>query len=330
MNGKYPSKYSPCPCGNLDKNGKPVFFSKCCGDKPEIDKLYYDRSLPQSINSIFQLLDPFLTTNPVFFGQLEFQVKAFFPFTKLDKQQVNFLFQKGIPVYNPKSYLSFAFLKLNHYLGKDLDKEKFFSLLFEVLNNEVQIAIGKSLYVAVFSNQRSMIDARLLKQAEQFARLYYTEAGEWHDPEKETKKITSFDHMKARWILDDCILRIRSQWDKLLYLISKGYFDIKIDAKELNYSLDKGKIGQLRRNAKVKNELQQKFLNSFCNLILQIENLKKYRDNLSHTVSEKIQNCLGADEGNFKTIDDLWQLVETEHKRVQEGFIAAVGIFIST
>ena len=68
---------SPCPCGNLDKKGNPVPLAKCCGDKPHPDKMYHDRSLSDEINSNYQLIEPFFTTNPVFFGQLEFRVLAF-------------------------------------------------------------------------------------------------------------------------------------------------------------------------------------------------------------------------------------------------------------
>lgn len=329
MSKKYPSKYSPCICGNLDKKGVPTFYSKCCGDKPNKSKMYFDETLPDFVNSNFQLIEPFLTTNPAFFGQLDFQVKAMFDFTELDEKQLDYLYSKGVPVFNPSSYFSYNFLKANRFLKKEINKEKFFVLLFEVLHNEVQIAIAKALFNGDFVNKRSVIDARLIKNANQMARLYYQESGEWRDPEKEVKSITSIDHMKARWILDDCVLRIRSQWDKLLYLLSKGVFNVKIKAKELNYDMDKGKIGQLRKSAKVHNTTQQDFLDSFCRLILQIESLKKYRDNLSHTVSERVQNCLGGGKGDIKTIDDLSNMVDEEHKRVQEAFVAVLGVIVS-
>ena len=317
-----------CVCGNLNKSKNPVSYGECCGDKPEEGKLYYDKSLSDRINANFQLLDPFFTTNPAFDKSLEFKVNANFTFTVVSTDMQEFLFNKRIPVYNPKSKLSFHHLKINRYLPKEVDRERLFELFYEVLHNEVQISIALSLYSG-FEANRQKIEDILLTNAKQFSELYHREMGIVRLPEELKKGITSIDHMKMRWILDDCVIRIRSQWDKLLYLLSKGYFDINIKAKELKYDLNAGKIGELRSKAKIKNKNQQQFLDAFCNLLLQIKDLKEYRDNLTHTVSVKIQNCLGFyNEKVIRTVDDLFNLVNNEHKRVQEGIITVIGILI--
>lgn len=318
----------PCICGNLNKDKNPVSYGLCCGDKLEEGKLYYDKSLSDRINANFQLLDPFFTTNPAFDKSLEFKVNANFTFTVVSTDMQEFLFNKRIPVYNPRSKLSFHHLKINRYLPKEVDKERLFELFYEILHNEVQISIGSSLYSG-FEVNRHNIENGLLTNAKQFSELYHREMGIVRLPEEVKKGITSINHMKMRWILDDCVIRIRSQWDKLLYLLSKGYFGIKINAKELKYNLNSGKIGELRTKAKIRNENQQQFFNAFCDLLLQIKDLKEYRDNLTHTVSAKIQNCLGFyDEKVIRTIDDLFNLVKNEHKRVQEGIMTVIGVFI--
>lgn len=322
----------PCLCGNLFKDGKPVPYSLCCGDKPEPDKMFYDRSLSERTNGNFQLLDPYFTTNPAFKNQLEFIVRAHFSFTETNEAQLDFLFSHNIPIYNPQSYLSFSFLKMNRYLQKSIgvkEREKIFSLLFEVLHNEVQISIGQSVYGGFVAN-RSKIDSGLLNMARQMVEVIHKDTGVWQLPETVVKSIISIDYMKARWIEDSCILRLRSQWDKLLYLISRGYFDININAKELKYSLIAGKIGDLRKKAKIRDQIQQSFLDSFCKLLMQTADLRDYRDNLSHTVSESIQHCIGSTSyKNNKTVDDLWKLIRDEHDRVQEGLLATLGILVS-
>lgn len=315
-------------CGNLDGKGKPVFYSKCCGDKPDKTKMYFDKSLPEFINSNFQSIDPFLTTNPAFRGQLEFQVRTNNNFKKLKEEQLELLFSKGLPVYNPESYFSYAFLKINRYLPKSVNKEKFFVILFEILHNEVQIAIAKSLFKGVYLMRKDQINAQLRFNSEQFAKLVFNETGQPVNIEENLKTITSIDHMKARWILDDCVFRIRAQWDKLLYFLSKGYFGFAIDSQKLKFEINQGKLGELRSKAKCDN-VQKEFLDTFCNLALETPELKRYRDNLSHTVSNKIQNSLGGHIGKkVKTVDDLWDLVSFQHEVVQEAVLCAMGIVV--
>jgi len=320
------SKYDPCVCGNLDEKGKPVFYSKCCGDKPDKNKMYFDKSLPDFINSNFQLIDPFLTTNPAFKGQLEFQVRTCNNFRILTDKQLRLLFSKGIPVYNPESYFSFAFLKMNRYLSSTVNKEKYFTILFEILHNEVQMAIAKSLFRGVFLARRETIDSQLRTNSARFAEVVFRETGEVKNVEENLKTITSIDYMKARWVLDDCVFRIRSQWDKLLYLLSKGYFGFSIESQKFRFDIKQGKLGELRSKSTC-NGVQRDFLHAFCTLALETFELKRYRDNLSHTVSNKIQNCLGGHVGKeVKTVDDLWELVRTQHGLVQEATLCAIGI----
>lgn len=324
--GNYQSKHDSCVCGNLDENAKPVFYSKCCGDKPDKSKMYFDKSLSEFINSCFQLIEPFITTNPAFTGQLEFQVRTSSNFKILKGKQLKLLFDKGLPVYNPKSYFSFSFLKLNRYLSPQVNKEKLFVILFEILHNEVQIAIAKSLFQGVYVNRKQQIEVQLRYNATQFANVVHRETGQLPGIEETLKTITSIDHIKARWILDDCVFRIRAQWDKLLYLLSKGYFGFKIESQKFRYDLNLGKLGELR-NKSTCGKTQQEFLEVFCNLALETSELKRYRDNLTHTVSNRIQNCLGGHVGEkVKTIDDLEQLVKKQHEIVQEATLCAIGI----
>jgi len=324
----HPSKYGPCVCGNLDEKGKPVFYSKCCGDKPDKNKMYFDKSLPDFINSNFQLIDPFLTTNLAFKGQLEFQVKTDNNFRILTDKQLRLLFSRGIPVYNPESYFSFSFLKVNRYLSSTINKERFFTILFEILHNEVQIAIAKSLFNGVFLMRREQIDSQLKINSARIAEVIFRETGEVKSIEENLKTITSINHMKARWVLDDCVFRIRAQWDKLLYLLSKGYFGFSIESQRFRFDIKQGKLGELKSKSAC-NYIQREFLSAFCNLALETSELKKYRDNLSHTVSNKIQNCLGGHIGKeVKTVDDLWELVSTQHRLAQEATLCAIGVIV--
>lgn len=316
----------PCVCGNVNKDGKPVKYKKCCGDKPEEDKLYYDREVPKWLMSQLQLIGPFFSSNPGLISQktsMNTDKSIHYNFLKHD--QLELLFSKKIPVYNPISPFSYDFAKLNRYLSKEIDKEKFFTIFMDILYNEFSINFGRINIEELYINRIDDLNKIRDKQLIQLKELIISEHGTTEGINTCFENQLGYPELYAKWYIDDLFFRIRSQWDKLIYLLINGYNNSHLNSKKLG-NKNSGKIREIIDKTQNLNEEQLKFRDTFIEMLLTLDNLKSYRDPALHTISPKAKNVFGAK--NSKTILELWEEIRNEHNKIREGLLTVIGIIV--
>jgi len=325
-----PKNNAPCPCGNVDREGHPVLFYKCCGDKPQKDKLYSSPHLTRWINANLQMMqflfNKHLPRN-IYFPNVNMTVERKY----LSSDQCEFLFSKGIPVYHPQSTFFFIYAKMADKLASSVNKNAFFGGLVDILYNELAINQRSENYLRLLPG----IEAGKGKRKEMNKKI-----AEWTSKEEE-KKVSprqvkeesvfmSIPVVQGKWELDSAAVKIRAVWDKLLYLISEKYFGIKLSAKSLGENKSSGRIGEFLRKTKgkTKNKHQEQFIESFVNLLLDLKWLRKYRDLELHFYGVKIKNGFQT-KNEAESIEAVWEKIKEEHNKLREGILLALGIALS-
>jgi len=135
--------------------------------------------------------------------------------------------------------------------------------------------------------------------------------------------------MRAKWFTDDCVFRIRAQWDKLLRFLATNYFGVQLNRKELQ-----ARIREFTRKAKGKfhSEEQEGFVNLFMESLSELlpdtHPLRQYRDAELHLTGKRAIGAFEHEKTN-ETVYDYWRMVVEEHNKVREALMIVFAVILS-
>jgi len=246
-------------------------------------------------------------------------------YSKLTTKDLDFLEANGL---HPRDAvpLSFEYVLLEPYLPTSVDKERFFSNLSDILYNEWAINQGRRYFVGFgfeertkqFAEHRKLFIAGLEQLGEKVSDYIYT------DPADQEYWL-----MRAKWFTDDCVFRIRAQWDKLLRFLAVNYFGIQMNAMKL-----RARINEFTRKTKgkVRSGEQERFVNLFMEALSQLvpntQPLKQYRDAELHLTGKRAIGAFEHEE-TTETVYDYWRMVVEQHNTVREALMIVFAIILS-
>ena len=269
-----------------------------------------------------------LSTRIILAGHLlvnDVPISSAIEYSKLTAEDLDFLEASRL---HPREAipLSFEYVLLEPHLPTSVDKERFFSNLSDILYNEWAINQGRRYFVGFgfeertrqFAEDRKLFMAALEQLGERISDCFYT------DPAKQEYWV-----MRAKWFTDDCVFRIRAQWDKLLRFLATNYFGIQLNTMKL-----RARIKEFTRKTEdnVHSEEQERFVNLFMESLSELlpdrHPLRQYRDAELHLTGKR---AIGAfeHEKTKETVYDYWRMVVEEHNKVREALMIVFAVILS-
>jgi len=254
-------------------------------------------------------------------------------YTQLTRVQLSLLEVAGL---KPDGDFPLAFdyeRILGPHLPAEVNQERFFMCLVDLLYNEWAINEGK----------------RYWRRLDQRMRNYWDKPDPWlpmwgtkdkgqpvlvsaEAVQRHANKKVWGAALRAKWCIDTCMVRLVALWDKLVgpFLLESYFGDNP-----------RKKFGSMLRALQTKtragapcNQTQVGFINSLCalaqpTLAENVNSLRSYRHNELHKIGPRV---LGAFEHKKTTeyVRDYWKRVNDEHNRVREAMMCAFGIVLAT
>jgi len=239
-------------------------------------------------------------------------------YNEIDQDLLSKLKHLGVPVSEDIPF-KFDFEALARFIENKTNCGSFLNSFCELIITEAKINFFRGLFTE-FGFEEYATNEPDHKKFREIIREHHRAHHNGHEPIISNNNI-DLRAMRGLWIANHCLVLIRSQWDKLLkQFIGENYFQIKA-----NKSFDKCCKRIEECSDKDLNLSQEKCRTAFINLAGNTSALKDWRDNELHFIAPTI---FGVFE-NHKTemgINDVWALVTTEHNRVREAVMAAIGI----
>jgi len=231
-----------------------------------------------------------------------------------------------------KSPFLYNFLYLGAFLKLPVDATKFFNAIVELLYNELRIQYGKKLFLGYGYDkpyELALTDEQRAEMTEAFQRenplipdeqLLIGNFYEFPTPEYGQTDV-EYRTGRGSWLLVDCLIRIRAQWDKLVkLLLLETYLQIKPGEKFGRCLVQIEKAFSNQNLA----PLQRSCFETVLTLGRSIDELREWRDNDIHSISPRVLGVLET-RSSTNSLNDLWLFTLNEHNKVREAFIAAIG-----
>lgn len=254
-------------------------------------------------------------------------------YKKLSAEVLDAFSSLEIPL-EPRSESPFLynFLYLGAFLKLPVDVTKFFNAIVELLYNELRIQYAKKLFLGYGYDkpyELALTDEQRAEMIEAFQRENppipdeQLLIGDFYGFPKPGYGQIDVEYRTGRgsWLLVDCLIRIRAQWDKLVKLfLLENYLQIKPGEK---FGRCLAQIEKAIWNQDLV-PLQHSCFEAVLTLGRSIDELRKWRDNDVHSISPRVLGVLET-RSSTNSLNDLWYFMLNEHNKVREAFTAAIG-----
>jgi hypothetical protein len=254
-------------------------------------------------------------------------------YEELSSKVLDALSALEIPL-EPRSESPFLynFLYLGAFLKLPVNITKFFDAIVELLYNELRIQYGRKLFLGYGYDEPyelALTDEQRTEMTEAFQRENppipdeQLLIGSFYGFPKPEYGQTEVEYRTGRgsWLLVDCLIRIRAQWDKLVKLfLLENYLQIKPGEKferclaQIEKAISNQDLAPLQRSS----------IEAVLTLGQSIDELRKWRDNDIHSISPRVLGVLET-RSSTNSLNDLMSFMLSEHNKVREAFIAAIG-----
>jgi len=231
-----------------------------------------------------------------------------------------------------ESPFGYNFLYLGAFLELPTNTTKFFNAVIELLYNELRIQYGRKLFLGYGydePHELSLTKEQRAEMAEAFQREnppipdeQFLIGNIYGFPKPEYRQIdVEYRTGRGSWLLADCLVRIRAQWDKLVkllllenYLLTKPGEKFERCLRQIEKAIQQGDFTPLQRDC----------IETVLTLGRSIDELREWRDNDVHSISPKVLGVLET-RSSSSSLDEMWSFLLSEHNKVREAFIAAIG-----
>lgn len=226
--------------------------------------------------------------------------------------------ERNIPVRAERPFL-FDYRVLAPYLPRRVRVNEFYNAFVELMLNEWKTNYARKLFVGFgFKEHGMQLTPEYLKILDKFA------ASSDH---KRVPPTLTLKTARGLWFASECIIRIRSQWDKLIdQLVFRAYFP-ENPTRHFDSTIEK--LEKYQDSEYIQTEYQKQCLTALVKLARCAGRLTQWRDNDVHQFSETVFGVLEKPKTN-QSLDTLWDMVVEEHNRVREAVVAMIGMVVLT